>query len=89
MVVMDRQDYINKAQGLLDEKVTCRPISKDPTPKLKHQLIQILKNCKSQGQVNKTTYKRLYPTCAIPTKFYGLPKIHKLGTPLRPTVPSS
>ena len=35
MVVMDRQDYINKAQGLLDDKDTYRPISKDPTAKVK------------------------------------------------------
>ena len=34
MVVMDRQDYIKKAQGLLDDKDTYKPLSKDPTPKL-------------------------------------------------------
>ena len=28
------------------------------------------------------------PTSAIPPKFYGLPKIHKTGTPLRPIVSS-
>ena len=32
---MDRQDYINKAQVLIDDKGTYRPISKDPTSKLK------------------------------------------------------
>ena len=35
MVVMARQDYINKAQGLLEDEDTYRPISKDPTPKMK------------------------------------------------------
>ena len=35
MVVMDRQDYITKTKGLLDDKGTYRPLLKDPTPKLK------------------------------------------------------
>ena len=39
MVARDRQDYINKTQVLLGDKDTYRPISKDPTPKLKNLLI--------------------------------------------------
>ena len=38
--------------------------------------------------MNEATYKRLYPTGAGSPKFYGLPKVHKQGTPLRPTVSS-
>ena len=34
------------------------------------------------------TYKKLYPTGAGTPKFYGLPKVHKAGVPLRPTVSS-
>ena len=30
----------------------------------------------------------MYPTGYVPPKFYGLPKIHKLDTPLRPVVSS-
>ena len=37
---------------------------------------------------NDATYKRLYPTGAGSPKFYGLPKVHKQGTPLRPIVSS-
>ena len=33
-------------------------------------------------------YKSLYPTGAGSPKFYGLPKIHKPGMPLRPIVSS-
>ena len=32
-------------------------------------------------------YKTMYPTSCVP-KFYGLPKIHKTGTPFRPIVSS-
>ena len=34
MVVMGRQDYNTRAQVLLDDKDTYRPLSKDPTAKL-------------------------------------------------------
>ena len=33
-------------------------------------------------------YSTMYPTGCVPPKFYGLPKIHKTGTPLRPIVSS-
>ena len=32
----------------------------------------------------KSPTKRLYPTGEGSPKFYGLPKVHKQGTPLRP-----
>ena len=38
--------------------------------------------------MNEVTYKRLYPTRACSPKFYGLPKVHKEGMPLRPIVSS-
>ena len=33
-------------------------------------------------------YKAMYPTGCVPPKFYGLPKTHKTGNPLRPIVSS-
>ena len=38
--------------------------------------------------MHKGTYKAMYPNGCIPHKFYGLPKIHKTGNPLRPIVSS-
>ena len=49
-----------------------------------NKLKTIIKNIKQTGALNTTKYKQLYPTSAVPSKFYGLPKIHKAGTPLRP-----
>ena len=51
-------------------------------------------NTKAQALLQDTNtykvqkYKQLYPTSAVPPKFYGLPKIHKTGTLLRPIVSS-
>ena len=38
--------------------------------------------------MSEALYRRLYPTGAGSPKFYGLPKIHKEGIPLRPIVSS-
>ena len=88
MVIMDQQDYNNKAQALLQDTNTYRVLNKDPTPQLKNKLITLLKNIKQSGGLSTQKYKQLYPTSAVPPKFYGLPKIHKTGTPLRPIVSS-
>ena len=87
MVVMDRDDYYKKAEDLLQQSAY-RSIPKDPTNKLKTRLISVLKCIKTEGGMNEATYKRLYPTGAGFPKFYGLPKIHKQGTPLRSIVSS-
>ena len=87
MVIMDRQDYINKANTLLNQN-TYRSIPWDPTNTIKNKLINILKWVKSQTGLSNQTYKSMYPTGCVPPKFYGLPKIHKPDTSLRPVVSS-
>ena len=88
MVIMDQQDYINKVNTLLQDTNTYRVLNKDPTTSLKNKLISTLRNMKQTGALSNTKYRQLYPTSVIPPKFYGLPKIHKAGTPLRPIVSS-
>ena len=87
MVIMDRQDYINKANHLPNQS-TYRSIAKDPTSSIKNKLINILKRVKNQSGLDSNTYKSMYPTGCVPPKSYGLPKIHKPDTPLRPIVSS-
>ena len=88
MVIMDQQDYNNKAQTLLQDTNTYKVLSKDPTPQLKNKLITLLKCIKQTGGLSTQKYKQPYPTSAVPPKFDGLLKIHKTGTPLRPIVSS-
>ena len=51
-------------------------------------MINLLKKIKLEGGIDDILYKKLYPTGAVTPKFYGLPKIHKDGIPLRPIVSS-
>ena len=87
LVVMKREDYDMKAEELLNTN-TYTTIDSDPTTRYKNKLVSLLKFIKTQGGINEALYKKLYPTGAGVPKFYGLPKIHKRETPLRPAVSS-
>ena len=87
VVVMDREDYNNKSEELLQSS-TYKVLTTDPTTKHKNKLISLLKTIKAEGGINESTYKRLYPTGVITPKYYGLPNVHKEDTPLRPIVSS-
>ena len=87
MVIMDRQDYIIKFNNLLNQP-TYRTIPQDPPYTIKNKLISILQRVKNQTDLDSVTYKSMYPTGFVGPKFYGLPKVHKLDTPLRPILSS-
>ena len=88
LVIMEKNDYIQKAEELLNT-TTYKKIPEDPTNKHKNRLVNILKSIKTEGGLNEDTYRKLYPTGAVLPKFYGLPKVHEPGIPLRPIVSST
>ena len=79
MVVLDKLDYLNKAQDVLVDKDTYRSIHGDPTSMLKNKLIQPLRNIKAQRGLNNYIYKRLYPTSAQSSMVF--PKIINKAPP--------
>ena len=87
MVVLYREDYYNKARDLLNT-TAYKEMPKDPTNKIKAQLITKLRIIKKDSKLDEGTYKTMYPTGCVLPKFYGLPKIHKTVTLLRPIVSS-
>ena len=84
---MAQQHHTYKALSLFTDTNTYRTLNTDPTTKLRNQLINTLKDIKQTGGPNDSIYKKVYPSSAV-TKFYGLPKIHKVSTPSRPIVSS-
>ena len=87
MVIMDKEDYNNKVQELLAQPAY-RSIPRDPTNKIKAQLITKLWKIKRETNLDEGMYKAMYPTGCVPPKFYGLARIHKTGNPLRPIISS-
>ena len=80
MVVMDRKEYQDNMECLLATSAY-RTISTDPTNKLKVQSIQNLTRMKTETNMDEGMYRTMYPTSCTAPRFYGLPKIHKTGTP--------
>ena len=68
MVIMDKEDYNNKAQELLNSPAY-RSLPRDPTNKIKAQLIMKLWKIKEDRNLDKGTYRAMYPTGCIPPKF--------------------
>ena len=88
LVVMKKEDYIKKSEEILNTS-TYKKIAEDPTSKQKTKLISILKSIKTEGGLKEEEYRKMYLTGAVSPKYYGLPKIHKQGIPLRPIVSST
>ena len=87
-VVLDADKYDQKVSALLEDTNTYVKLQKDPTKCYQTKLIKLLKEFKTEGNLSEAKYAKLYPTsCGVPS-FYGLPKVHKAGTPLRPIVSS-
>ena len=84
MVIMDKQDYTNKAQPLLQDTNTYKVLNKDLTSRLKNKLIQTLKDIKQAGGLSDPKYRKLYPLSAVPPCFMASPKYIKLAHPLGP-----
>ena len=77
LVAMDKEEYINKAEELLNQP-TYKPISIDPTTKYKTKLISLLKVIKTEGGMNEALYKRLYPQGQGPPNSMGSPRFIKM-----------
>ena len=87
-VIMDKKDYEEKANALLNDTNTYEKLKKDPTKQFKSKLTNILGRLKSEKKIDTKLWQKLYPTSENPPRFYGLPKVHKTNYPLRPIVSS-
>ena len=61
LVVMNKEDYIKKAEELLNQP-TYRTIPSDPKTKYKNKLANLLKTIKAESGISDAVYRRLYPT---------------------------
>ena len=72
----------------MEDDFTYQHVKTDPTSKYKKQFIAALKDLKDRNIITYELHRKLYPTVDQPPRFYGLPKVHKKDTPLRPIVSS-
>ena len=76
VVVMDKQQYDEKASSLLSDRNTYSILKSDPTSKTQRKLNKMLLDLKKAGKISESTYKMLYSSDGLCPRFYGLPKSH-------------
>ena len=86
---MNKNDHNNKMLNILNDQNTFKVVDVDETMKQEDKLIRKLKQLKNDGFINEKEYNYCRPTGSQPARMYGLPKIHKIGVPLRPIVSAS
>ncbi len=84
LVILNRNDYVNKTEEILNHKTKYKILQVDW---LKHSL-------RLEGRLNSfeidkkklpdNYYEWLFASGSSPGVLYGLPKVHKLGCPIRP-----
>ncbi|XP_076042000.1 uncharacterized protein LOC143025905 [Oratosquilla oratoria] len=85
-VVLDKEDYDQKALALLQDTQTYTIVPQDPTKKLQAKVERELKELRENRIINDDEWKKMRPGDSTIPKFYGLPKVHKENIPLRPIV---
>lgn len=85
-VVMNRGEYENRVAEMVSDSDVYKVLDRDPTSKLQTQNNDIVKALKTRGYLNEKTARQLTTYRAIAPRFYGLPKVHKENTPIRPIV---
>ena len=87
VVILNRNDYINKVQTILSDNSKFQHVSDDPfvlSLKLEDKLNRFLRKLKSQNILDQSTYDSLLISGSSPGTLYGLPKVHKGNIPVRP-----
>lgn len=82
-VILDRLQYTNKVDELLEETTYSR-LRRDPTTTIERETREIIRS----SSIPPEQQRFLLPSASKPPRLYGLPKIHKPGVPFRPIVSS-
>ncbi|OXA49050.1 hypothetical protein Fcan01_16400 [Folsomia candida] len=80
---MNKDDYNNKIMDTLTDP-SYEMIRENPTTRLEKEIQIKLKSLYKTKRISKSVYNSIFPRNSKAPIFYGLPKIHKTGTPLRP-----
>ena len=84
-VILNREDYLEKCMDHIN-KGPYQLLKKDPSSKIETKILKQLKVLKDNEFIDNKLYYYLKPTDLPAPRFYGQPKIHKPGVPMRRTV---
>ena len=84
-VILNREDYLEKCMDHINN-APCQLLNKDTTTKIKAKTSKQSKVIKDNKFIDNKIYYYIKPLDSPAPRFYGQPKIHKLGVPIRPIV---
>nr|VZI31769.1 unnamed protein product [Spirometra erinaceieuropaei] len=85
-VVLDRTDYLQKAKRLLEDQQFYAPCATNPVKALTREINSTFLALENSGAITPTDRRMARPQDTALARFYGLPKVHEDGAPLRPIV---
>ena len=80
MVILNKQDYIAKMKSHFDSSGCYKKLNQNPLNQIIKEVTEAIKNNSLDNDIKK---KLIIPDPLVP-RIYGLPKIHKMGTPFDP-----
>ena len=87
IVILNKQDYHSKMNNILSDTSKFKLITDDLFNVLitkEDKINRLLSKLKKGKEISDCEFSQMYATGTLPGILYGLPKIHKNGTPLRP-----
>ena len=88
IVILDKKDYVNKMHSILNDTSKFKKIEDiDPllyTLRKEDRVNNKVRKLKNDKAITEILAKELSVSGTNPGIMYGLPKVHKAGTPLRP-----
>ena len=86
VVIQNTRDYRAKIAELLAEDGKFKRLDGDDTKKRECSLQHKLRRLHAQGKFPENIYRKILPCGSKAGVLYGLPKIHKEGSPIRPII---
>ena len=83
---MDKTEYFDKMDALVNDKQTYQELKRNPTPAIWWKLNSKIVTLKKTDTVDTQRYYQLRCSVPQPLTLYGLPKLHKPGILMWPIV---
>ena len=89
--LMKSETYHDKMDDILrlpqfQKVLKKRKNAKHPVLKEEERIIDFLKELLTKGEIGETLYNKMKPMGSQPARLYGLAKVHKNNTPVRPVL---
>nr|VZI43316.1 unnamed protein product [Spirometra erinaceieuropaei] len=85
-VVLDWTEYNQKVKSLLEDRQSYAPCESNPQKTLTSEINATLLAMENSGAISPIDRRMARAQETAPARFYGLLKVHKEGSPLRPIV---